>query len=83
MGTKTADLVRASRTNAGLSKYRLAKLMGLSSGSFISRIEEGIAPMPVLRIDQICEITGVSREKLVQAIEDDHVFLMRSRCKPR
>lgn len=63
---KLKDLIKENRQKQSMSQSRLAKVLGYSSGQFVSNWERGLSLPPVDRLAKISLLFNVDKEVLIQ-----------------
>jgi transcriptional regulator with XRE-family HTH domain len=57
--------LRQKRRDAGLSQHSVAKALGYSSPQFISNLERGTCPIPLVRIRQFIDLYKIDENEFV------------------
>lgn len=71
MGKKVGKLIKAARTDAGLTQEQLARRISGLSASDISLAERGEKDLTQAQLKKIATITGVTQASLVNAAKEE------------
>jgi transcriptional regulator with XRE-family HTH domain len=64
------ERLRSARLNSGMTQDQLAEKLNVSV-AFLSRIESGKTRINLIRLNEICTITGVSESYILNGTSED------------
>ncbi len=64
---KVSQLIKERRQSLNISQEKLAKMLGVGTGQFISNIERGLCPMPKRKLKRVCRCLLLDRKVMYAA----------------